>query len=275
MENKKVFRVAVLGNLSAREWQILASATRLTTARARSYLFERPSETPADIYLVQGDQAEALNRWHALRARHAAPAVFLVADPQRSAGRREFRCPLVPSCLLGLVNLLDEVTVQELHYLPELNIGHEAAPTVGAVAVGNKRARFSALVVDDSTTVQAQVGLGLKMYGVGADFADSAERALSLLDANQYDIAFLDVVLPGGADGYQICKAIKKNPRSRHTVVIMLTSKSSTFDRVKASLAGCDAFLTKPVQNDIFQQILRKYLDDTVDLRAGSPAAAK
>ncbi len=256
----KQFRVAVIGKLTDHEWQILVTATRLTTARPRSYTFAPLSNIVPDIYLVDLDLTESQRQWHAARIRHPAPAIFLKADANVTAGNtREFRRPLVPSCLLKLVSLLDEITVEELHFLPELCIGQEQSPTPALQVKNTRSRRFSALVVDDSATVRTQVGLGLKMFGINADFAETAEDALELLDKNSYDIAFLDVVLPG-ADGYQICKAIKKKGKHTNTSVVMLTSKSSTFDRVKANLAGCDTFLTKPVENAMFQQVVRKYL---------------
>jgi len=266
MNNNKIFRVAVIAELSQHEWQILATATRLTTGQARSYVFEPSSSERADIYLVDAEQEDALSLWQLHRIQNDAPVVFLTAEPKPSSERREFRAPVVPSCLLTLVKMLDEVTVLELHYLPELTIGQEGEGTSEPVAISGTNSRYSALVVDDSTTVQAQVGLGLKMYGIAADFADTAEDAVNLLADNYYDIAFLDVVLPGGTDGYQICKAIKRNPKSKDTIVVMLTGKSSTFDRVRASMAGCDAYLTKPVKNELFQETLRKYLDESNEI---------
>lgn len=261
MDNKKLFRVVVIADIAEREWRMLSIAARLTTTRARTYVFfEAQASSPADIYLVDGDSPKALERWHSARAQHPAPAVFMVAEINALSGRRELKSRLVSP--LPLVNQLDEVTVQEFHFLPELCIGREETSPAASVTVTGKGTRFMALVVDDSTTVQAQVGLGLKMFGVAADFADTAQKALDLIAKNDYDIAFLDVVLPGGADGYQVCKAIKKNRRLKHTAVIMLTGKSSTFDRVRASLAGCDAFLAKPVQNEIFQKTLRRYLTE-------------
>lgn len=273
MEYSKRFRVAVVANLSDREWQILATASRLTTARERNYRFEPPTEEPADIYLVEGEQGEKQDLWAQIHAQHPSPVIFLMSEPDEAPGRWKFPRPLTPSCLLSLVNLLDEVTVQELHYLPELSIGQEGEYSIQPDTISSRGASFTALVVDDSTTVQAQVGIGLKMFGVSADYAGTAEEAFKLLDNNSYDIAFLDVVLPGGADGYQICRKIKKNPHSKETTVIMLTGKSSTFDRVKASMAGCDAYLTKPVQNEVFQETLRQYLQEPNEMRAKNPVA--
>lgn len=271
MEEKKVFRVAVVADLDDREWRVLTSTARLTTGRSRSYQFEPFSGTAPDIYLVDGDDANSQQTWQSMSVWNPAPAVFLKSKPDSSAEQWEFTRQLAPSCLLKLVTLLDQISVQELRYLPELRIGQEEEPADSTLAMtathtASAPAHYTALVVDDSSTVRAQVGLGLKIFGASADFAESAEQAFDLLAHKSYNIAFLDVVLPG-ADGYQVCKTIKKNPKHKETVVIMLTSKSSTFDRVKASLAGCDSFLTKPVQNEQFQEVLGKYLitDPAID----------
>jgi twitching motility two-component system response regulator PilG len=66
-------------------------------------------------------------------------------------------------------------------------------------------------------------------------------------------------MLPG-IDGYQVCKYIKKHRFRRATPVIIISGKSSTFDRVRAALAGCDTFLAKPVKKDAFRQIVKHYL---------------
>lgn len=274
--NNKVFRVAVIANLDEREWRVLTSVTRLTDGRPRAYLFEELSGKSPDIYLVDGENAHSVQSWQAISAWNHAPAMLLKSTPDDSPGKWEFTRQLSPSCLLKLVKMLDQISTQELGYLPELNIGREDSASVPSLAANAAAAAFpvtetsifSALVVDDSSTVRAQVGLGLKLFGVSADFAESAEQAFELLEIRNYDIAFLDVVLPG-ADGYQICKSIKKNAKHRQTTVIMLTSKSSAFDRVKASLAGCDSFLTKPVENEQFQQVLKKYLIDNAKPKTG------
>ncbi|MDS4042542.1 MAG: response regulator, partial [Candidatus Competibacter sp.] len=117
----------------------------------------------------------------------------------------------------------------------------------------------TALVVDDSSTVRKQIELELKLFGIRIDAVESGELAFDLLAKNNYDMIFLDVVLPG-VDGYQICKTIKKDKARKKTPVIMLTSKSSPFDRVKGALAGCDTYLTKPVKQSSFQKVVKKYL---------------
>ncbi|HEY8049741.1 MAG TPA: response regulator, partial [Ramlibacter sp.] len=59
---------------------------------------------------------------------------------------------------------------------------------------------------------------------------------------------FMDVLMPG-VDGFEACRRIKA--RRGALPVVMLTSKSSPFDRVRGKIAGCDTYLTKPV--DIVQ----------------------
>ncbi len=116
-----------------------------------------------------------------------------------------------------------------------------------------------AMVVDDSQPVRKQLEIQLKMLGVSVELAENGEQAIELSKANQYDIIFLDVVMPG-IDGYKVCKHLKQNVRSKETPVVMLTGKSSPFDKVKGTLSGCDTYLTKPLQHEEFQSIARKYL---------------
>jgi two-component system, cell cycle response regulator len=274
MNNNKVFRVAVIAELNDKEWRLLRSAGCLTTSRPRTYVFGPVTDERADIYLVDNDWPEAQDIWYKTRLKHQAPAIFFVSADQSGESKREFKRPIAPSSLLNLILQLDELTIQELHYLPEFSIGQEDTSLTVPITIKSKGSKYSALVVDDSPTVRAQVGLGLKMAGVAADFAESAEQAMTLLHSKDYDIAFLDVVLPG-LDGYHVCRAIRKDRDRKHMSVIMLTSKSSAIDRVKASLSGCDAFLTKPVENEVFQQLLHKYLKEPDSVQLGEPLTAK
>lgn len=103
-----------------------------------------------------------------------------------------------------------------------------------------------ALVVDDSATVQQLMDLMLRPLGVNIEFASRGDDAIAMALDQPYDIIFLDIMLPG-VDGYQVCKAIKRDPRAMSVMVIMLTSKGSTFDKIKGVMAGTNAYLTKPL----------------------------
>src|SRR5512139_3164835 len=135
MELAKVFRVAVVANLDDREWRVLTAAARLTTARARSYVFEPLSESAPDVYLVDGDDSSMVQTWQSKSVWHPAPAVILKSNPDSSEEKWEFTRTLAPSCLLKLVTLLDKISVQELGFLPELCIGQEEASADSTLAM--------------------------------------------------------------------------------------------------------------------------------------------
>lgn len=104
-----------------------------------------------------------------------------------------------------------------------------------------------ALVVDDSTVVRRLMEFTLGSMGVEIDFAGSGEDAIALTREKTYDVIFLDVLLPG-IDGYRVCRSIKGDKRSKHTPVIMLTSKNSAIDKVRGMMSGSDVYLTKPLE---------------------------
>ena len=127
-------------------------------------------------------------------------------------------------------------------------------------------AAHKVLVVDDSP-----VNIALRRAGITAEFAEDAESALQLIETRSYDILFLDVVLPG-KDGYEICKAVKRDKDKKHIPVIMLTGKSSPIDKVKGKLSGCDAYLTKPVSLKEFNQTLSKWLNPSLSFESMADA---
>ena len=125
----------------------------------------------------------------------------------------------------------------------------------GAAAMDRNRV----LVVDDSTTARNQLGKALRCANIDADLIDDGNQALNLIATKKYDMIFLDVVMPG-MDGYEVCKSIKRNRAKKNTPVVMLTGKSSPFDRVKGKLSGCDDYLTKPVKFSDFKRTLEEFL---------------
>lgn len=101
------------------------------------------------------------------------------------------------------------------------------------------------LVVDDSPTVQEQLLSFLRERGYSCHAACDGEQALAAIDRNQYDMVFLDVVMPG-MDGFTACKKIKAMASYKQVPVVLLTSRDSTTDRVHGLMAGCTRYLTKP-----------------------------
>ncbi len=116
-----------------------------------------------------------------------------------------------------------------------------------------------ALVVDDSLAVREQLCGALLRLGINSESAENAETALSMIEQCRFDIAFFDVVMPG-SDGYELCRNVRRNPHTRSMPVLMLTSRSSPFDRARGMLAGCDHYLTKPITWETFSRVVDKAL---------------
>lgn len=116
------------------------------------------------------------------------------------------------------------------------------------------------LVVDDSEIVRRTMLRKINQYGHTTDLAANGEEAMAMLLNSKYRVIFLDVMMPG-LDGLEICKRIKRSAEYKGTAVYMLTSKDGMFDRVRATMAGCDGYLVKPLESRKLQAVLEKYFD--------------
>jgi two-component system, cell cycle response regulator len=118
---------------------------------------------------------------------------------------------------------------------------------------------YRVLIVDDSYTARDQVTSLLASWLIDSDQAGSAIEAERRLATRKYDLMLLDVVMPG-TDGYAFCRELRRKPELRKLPVVMVTSRSALYDRARGSLAGCTAYLTKPVQRSKLIQTIAPYL---------------
>lgn len=118
----------------------------------------------------------------------------------------------------------------------------------------------SVLIVDDSIAVRGQLRSLLELRGLSVTDVDSAEAAIRSATTTSFDCILMDVIMPG-IDGYAACRSIKSNSRSGNkTPIIMLTSRSSPFDRIRGKMAGCDAYLVKPVVPTKLYEAISHYI---------------
>ena len=73
------------------------------------------------------------------------------------------------------------------------------------------------------------------------------------------DLILMDISLPK-MDGYEVTRRIKLDPALQQTVVVGLSAHVMDGDRQKALDAGCDAYLTKPLDEDLLFEVLARYL---------------
>ncbi|MCD6526190.1 MAG: response regulator [Desulfuromonas sp.] len=109
------------------------------------------------------------------------------------------------------------------------------------------------LVVDDHEAVRQLLALVLKGKGRELQFATSGEQALQVVRQQRPDLILLDVMMPGGMDGYTVTEKLKADPQLRCPVLIM-TAKVQEQDRINAEAAGADDYIGKPFDMRLLNQ---------------------
>jgi len=106
------------------------------------------------------------------------------------------------------------------------------------------------LVVDDNPRNLKLAFDVLEDAGYEVVEAADAEKAQIMIDRNLPDLILMDIALPG-MDGLTLTRKIKANERTKHIRIIALTAFAMKGDDRKALAAGCDGYITKPI--DIHQ----------------------
>jgi chemotaxis family two-component system response regulator PixG len=101
--------------------------------------------------------------------------------------------------------------------------------------------------IDDSPTIGFSMEKLLARHGIRTLYIQKPFISMSRLFAETPALIFLDLSMPD-MDGYQLCKMLRRSPALREVPVIMLTSKDTLFDRIRANLVGASDFLSKPIQ---------------------------
>ena len=99
------------------------------------------------------------------------------------------------------------------------------------------------LIVDDEAPIRALIRLTLERAGYTCDEAAAGTEAADKIEANTYDLALLDIMLPGGS-GLDLLRELKRLRRSDS--VLIISAKDSLDDKVEGLELGADDYLTKP-----------------------------
>ncbi len=264
--NKK-FIVSAFG-LSQRDLGMLGRGLRLSSGRSRSYEMKEDSITDADIVVVDSNSLEKLPK---LRENQGLvivldkKAIHMEGIQQPYTVNRPLLAPRV-------LDVLDRITTEKLGFVPELVVGAIAEDDVNFLhgeeqAIKSRISRTpllsdkpnalreivdarkkKVLVVDDSLIIREQMKLILEELGSSVTTCSSGEEALQKVGQDDFDVIFLDVIMPG-LSGFDTCKKLKMK-ENRNTKVIMLTSKGSPVSRVRGRLSGANTYITKPATVD-------------------------
>ncbi len=267
-----VFRVTLLG-FSADERQALASYFQLVARRPPYYLLVAGLDD-GDFILADADHPPSVQLVWAVE--RLADTLFIGGRaPPAGAAAWMTR----PIDALHVVRELDALVAQTLGtpqpfaplpkppvartvlrpepwgLAPPLEEANAPAPALLAVR--------TALVVDDSEIARHFLRGKLERWGLQVESAASSGQAITWLFRQRFDFLFLDVELGARSqlDGLGLCQLIRrKHPPAggAPSMVVMVSSHQAEVDRVRGTLAGCDAYLGKPLVEADLDRLLRR-----------------
>jgi twitching motility two-component system response regulator PilH len=103
------------------------------------------------------------------------------------------------------------------------------------------------LLVEDSLSTRKMISELLIKQGMKVEIAVDGVEALEILPTIKPDLVVLDIVMPK-MNGYEVCRNIKSNPKTKNVPVLICSSKGEDFDRYWGMKQGADAYIAKPFQ---------------------------
>jgi CheY-like chemotaxis protein len=184
----------------------------------------------------------------------------------------------VPVAVVAETQSVQSAVPVPMDEAPSFAASSQGIAEIGVNAVGSVKATLgTVLIVDDSDIALKYMQNRLRHFGYESDMARSGDEALAMVASKSYQFVFLDVMMQG-LDGYQTCRAIKNNKARRGPppIVVMLTSRGGTIDKIRGTMAGCDAYMTKPLNEKQLTTVLAKFDDSTMTERynAANPRVA-
>ena len=115
------------------------------------------------------------------------------------------------------------------------------------------------LIADDNRDAADTMGMLLQLGGHEVIVAHSGNQALELGRQRCPDVVILDIGMPD-INGYEVARTARKEDWGKSVYMIALTGWGQADDKERARLAGFDRHLTKPVDPDLVEELLRSYL---------------
>ncbi|MFA5514722.1 MAG: response regulator [Desulfuromonadales bacterium] len=117
------------------------------------------------------------------------------------------------------------------------------------------------LIVDDQPTIRRLVEISLQTVDRLILEAESGEDAIEVARAETPDLIIMDLMMPGGMDGFQAIERIKENPQTSDCPVLVLTAKDQRLERLRAFEVGANDYLAKPFKLDVLLKKVETLLD--------------
>lgn len=123
------------------------------------------------------------------------------------------------------------------------------------------------LVVDDSPDNLELVRIILEGSGDEVRTAEDAAQAFDTLTKWRPDLILIDIQLPG-VDGLEFTRRLRENPAWHQTSIVALSAYAMTTDQENARAAGCDGYITKPIDTRTFAGTVRGHVRERREGRA-------
>jgi CheY-like chemotaxis protein len=115
------------------------------------------------------------------------------------------------------------------------------------------------LIVDDNAINLKLVAYLMRANGYTVETALDAESAIEAIRTNHPDVILMDIQLPG-IDGLELTRRLKADPKTRDIVIVAVTAYAMKGDQAKAIAAGCDDYITKPIDTRTLPETIAKHL---------------
>jgi CheY-like chemotaxis protein len=115
------------------------------------------------------------------------------------------------------------------------------------------------LVIDDNHVNQKLVAYLMRAHGYDVDTAGDAESAVEKIREQRPDMILMDIQLPG-IDGLELTATLKAAPETSGIVIIAVTAYAMKGDKDKAFAAGCDDYITKPIDTRTLPETIARHL---------------
>lgn len=115
------------------------------------------------------------------------------------------------------------------------------------------------LIVDDNAQNLKLARVILSTAGYEVQTAKDAEEAVETLPAFSPALILMDLQLPG-MDGLELTRRLKTDPARAHILIVALTAYAMKGDEEKARAAGCDGYITKPIDTDALPKLVAEVL---------------
>jgi CheY-like chemotaxis protein len=111
------------------------------------------------------------------------------------------------------------------------------------------------LIVDDNPINLKLAKVLLVKEGYIVKTAPDAEEALKMIEESKPRLILMDIQLPG-MDGLELTRRLKSSPETKNIIILALTAYAMKGDDEKAAAAGCDGYITKPIDTQAFPGVI-------------------